>query len=457
MTQPPIHTVILAAGQGARMRSQLPKVCHLLAGEPMLAHVVRTAQAVSSQVTVVVGHGAAQVQAALGELGAAVQWVHQAEQLGTGHAVRQALPHISAEQRVLILYGDVPLVRPETLAAWLAAAPHSVSLLTAEVADPTGYGRIERAADGAVQAIVEHKDATAAQRQICEINTGLMAVPGAALQRWLPQLNATNAQQEFYLTDLVQFAVAEQVPVHAFAAPSVAEILGVNTRVELAARERTLQQRRAEDLMLAGATVADPSRLTLRGAVAVGLDCELDVGVVLHNVVLGAKVRIGAYCVLRDVTVGEGSVIEPHCVLEQAELGSHCQVGPFARLRPHTQLANGAKVGNFVELKNAHLGAGAKVNHLSYVGDAQVGAEANIGAGTITCNYDGANKHRTHIGEGAFVGSNSTLVAPLVIEAGAFIGAGSVITKTAPQDQLTLSRSRQTTLAGWQRPKKDAS
>ena len=457
MSLPPIHTVILAAGQGSRMRSELPKVCHLLAGEPMLTHVVRTAQALSPQVTVVVGHGAAQVQAALGDLGDSVQWVHQAEQLGTGHAVRQALPHISAEQRVLILYGDVPLVRPETLRPLLDTEANALSLLTAELADATDYGRIVRNADGAVQAIVEHKDATDEQRQIREINTGLMAVPGAALQRWLPQLSANNAQQEYYLTDLVQRAVAEQVPVHAITAPNVAETLGVNTRVELAEREQTWQRRRAEALMLAGATVADPSRLTLRGAVSVGPDCELDVGVVLHNVQLGAQVRIGAYCVLRDVTVGAGTVIEPHSVIEQAELGTQCQVGPFARIRPQTQLAHGAKVGNFVELKNAQLGVGAKVNHLSYVGDAQVGAKANIGAGTITCNYDGANKHRTDIGAGAFVGSNSTLVAPLVIESGAFIGAGSVITKTAPQDQLTLSRSRQTTLKNWQRPKKDAS
>lgn len=451
----PTHIVILAAGQGSRMKSELPKVCHPLAGEPLIRHVVRTASALGQRITVVVGHGADTVQAALADIEADLQFVQQTEQLGTGHAVMQALPHIQAEERVLVLYGDVPLIRPETLQPLLAPEQQqALTLLTASLADPTGYGRIQRDEAEAIVGIVEQKDATAAQQAINEINTGFVAVPGKRLHDWLPRLRNDNAQGEYYLTDLVALAVADGVPVQAVQPPDIDETLGVNNRVQLAVLERRCQQQRAEELMLAGVTLADPARVDLRRRVTVGQDSEIDINVVLDNVQLGERVRIGPNCVIRNATLGNGTKVLPNSVIEDAAVGQHCQVGPFARLRPETRLDDGAKVGNFVEVKKATIEAGAKVNHLTYIGDARVGAGANIGAGTITCNYDGANKHHTDIGAGAFVGSNSTLVAPVRVEDGAFIGAGSVITKDAPADQLTLSRSRQLTLSSWRRPVK---
>ena len=449
------HIVILAAGQGSRMKSALPKVCHTLGGKTMIQHVVNTGQALTDRLTVVVGHGAEQVTSALAD--APVTFVTQSEQLGTGHAVAQALPHIEPNERVLVLYGDVPLIAEETLQKMLAPElADDLTLLTATLADPTGYGRIVRTA-GNITAIVEQKDATPVQREITEINTGFMAMPGRQLHEWLPRLSSDNAQGEYYLTDLVAMAVADQVRVSAVEPAELMETQGVNNRVQLAQLERWYQQQRAEDLMLSGTTLADPARLDLRGEVTAGTDNRIDINVVLENVTLGNHVSIGPNCVIRNSQLGDGTEVLANSVIEDASVGAHCQVGPFARLRPDAVLHDGAKVGNFVEVKKATIEAGAKVNHLTYVGDARVGAKANIGAGTITCNYDGANKFHTDIGAGAFIGSNSTLIAPVVIEDGAFIGAGSVISKTAPADKLTLSRSRQLTLPNWKRPSKEAS
>lgn len=446
------HIIILAAGQGSRMKSRLPKVCHPLGGQPMIQHVVKTARQLSDRITVVIGHGAEQVKAALADQ--AVSFVTQSEQLGTGHAVAQALPHISAEERVLVLYGDVPLISVETLRAMLDAEHQdALTLLTAVLDDPTGYGRILRA-NGAIQAIVEQKDATPEQLQITEINTGFMAMPGHRLQDWLPRLSNENAQGEYYLTDLVAMAVSDGVTVSAVSPGALMETQGVNNRVQLATLERWYQVQRAETLMMGGASLADPARVEQRGEVTVGQDVWIDVNVVLDNVQIGDGVQIGPNTVLSNTRVGDNSEILAQSVLDGADVGAHCQVGPMARLRPGAHLHEGAKVGNFVEVKKATLEAGAKVNHLAYIGDARVGEKANIGAGTITCNYDGVNKSHTDIGAGVFVGSNSTLVAPLVIEDGAFIGAGSIITKTAPADQLTLSRSKQTTIRHWRRPTK---
>ncbi len=448
-----IHIVILAAGQGTRMKSRLPKVCHPLAGQSMIRHVVKTAQSLGDEISVVVGHGAEQVQAELADT--RVRYVTQSEQLGTGHAVAQALPNIREGQRVLVLYGDVPLISAETLRALLTDdQADKLTLLTATLDNPAGYGRIVRGADSGVTAIVEQKDASPEQLAINEINTGFMAMPATHLQDWLPRLSSDNAQGEYYLTDLVAMAVADQVTVTAVQPAHVMETQGVNNRLQLAQLERWYQQQRANALMTGGTTLADPARLDLRGEVTAGTDNFIDVNVVLENVTLGNNVHISPNCVIRNATIGDGTEILANSVIENATVGANCQVGPFARLRPEAVLADGAKVGNFVEIKKAVVEAGAKVNHLTYVGDARIGAGANIGAGTITCNYDGANKFHTDIGAGAFIGSNSTLVAPVTIEDGAFIGAGSVITKTAPADKLTLSRSKQLTIPSWQRPTK---
>lgn len=450
---PTLHIVILAAGQGTRMKSRLPKVCHPIAGQAMIRHVVDTALTLGPHVSVVVGHGAEHVKKELADL--PVQFVTQSEQLGTGHAVAQALPNIQPDQRVLVLYGDVPLIGADTLRALvtLEQADH-LTLLTAQLDDPAGYGRIVRSADNHVTAIVEQKDATADQLAISEINTGFMALPAERLQQWLPRLSSDNAQGEYYLTDLVALAVADQVTVSAVHPEHAMETQGVNNRLQLAQLERWHQQQRAHALMAEGTTLADPARLDQRGTVRAGTDNFIDVNVVLENVTLGSGVTIGPNCVIRNSTLGDGTQVLPNSVIEEATVGANCLVGPFARLRPDAVLAEGAKVGNFVEIKNATIEAGAKVPHLTYVGDARVGAGANIGAGTITCNYDGANKFHTDIGAGAFIGSNSTLVAPVTIEDGAFIGAGSTITKAAPAGKLTLSRSKQLTVPNWQRPTK---
>ncbi len=450
-----LSVIILAAGEGTRMRSALPKVLHPLAGRPLLAHVVDTARALSPARTLVVyGHGGEALRERLPLSG--VEWVEQARQLGTGHAVQQAMGHLPTEGTVLVLYGDVPLIKPSTLQRLLAGAGEdSLMLLTAHLPEPAGYGRIVRDERGRVCRIVEDRDASLVERAIDEINTGIMALPAARLATWLARLDNDNAQGEYYLTDVVALAVADGVGV-ATASPDEAwEIQGVNDRLQLAALERLCQRRRAEALMRDGVTVMDPARLDVRGELEAGRDCLLDVNLVCEGrVVLGAGVTVGPNVYLRDVRIGDGTTILANSVIEEADIGPACQVGPFARIRPGTVCARGARIGNFVEVKNARIGAGSKVNHLSYIGDTTMGEAVNIGAGTITCNYDGARKHRTVIGDRAFIGSDTQLVAPVTVGEGATIGAGSTITRDAPPGELTLSRAPQQTRAGWQRPVK---
>ncbi len=440
------------------MHSDLPKVLHPLGGQPMLSHVIRTAQALQPAQTIVVhGHGGALVRERM--VDHEVRWVLQAEQLGTGHAVAQALPEIPDDHLVLVLYGDVPLTRPETLRPLLAvAAEGGLALLTVELDDPSGYGRIVRNQSGAVVGIVEHKDASPEQLRIRECNSGLLAAPAALLRGWLGRLRNDNAQGEYYLTDVIAMAVQEGKAVQAIAVSDPMEVAGVNDRCQLAALERELQARQARRLMEAGLTLADPARFDLRGELLHGRDCSIDVNVVLEGrVVLGDRVKIGPNCVIRNAEIGDDVVILPNSVIDDARIGPSCQVGPFARLRPGSELQERARVGNFVEIKAARLQRGSKVNHLSYIGDADVGADVNIGAGTITCNYDGANKHRTVIGDGAFIGSGTNLVAPITVGPGATIGAGTTLTRDAPADKLTLARARQKTVEGWRRPVKKQS
>ena len=451
----PLAIIVLAAGQGSRMRSARPKVLHELSGRPLLAHVLQTARALKpSRLVVVYGHGAEAVRTAFPD--ADLIWAHQERQLGTAHAVAQALPQIEAPDRVLILYGDVPLVRPELLESLCAALDEAVlALVTAVVDEPSGYGRILRDESGAVMGIVEHKDADEAQRAIREINTGILAVRAADLARWIERVEANNAQGEYYLTDCIRLAAAEGGRIAVVEAQSEHEVLGVNDRVQLAQAERALMARRAEALMRAGVTVIDPARLDVRGEVEAGADVVLDVNVIFEGrVKLGNGCRIGAGCVIRDSEIGAGVEVRPYSVIEGARIGADAVVGPFARIRPGTETEPHVHLGNFVEVKNSRIGAGSKVNHLSYVGDAEVGSRVNVGAGTITCNYDGAAKHRTIIGDGAFIGSNAALVAPVSIGAKATIGAGSVITKDAPADALTVARAEQRTVPGWKRPEK---
>lgn len=451
----PLSIVILAAGQGKRMNSNLPKVLQPLAGEPLLAHVLQTAQALQADaIHVVYGHGGEQVRAAFAEQ--PIQWALQAEQLGTGHALAQAMPAISDDQTVLVLYGDVPLTQSQTLQPLLAAAARgAVGLLSVKLADPTGYGRILRNAAGKVVRIVEHKDANTKERAVDEANTGLLAANAGQLRRWLSQLKNDNVQGEYYLTDIVTMAVRDGVPVEAVLAPNEAEVLGVNDRTQLAEVETHLRARRTRELMLQGATLADPTRVDIRGKVSVGKDVFIDVNVVLVGEVhIADNARIGPHCYIKDSRIGAGTEVFASCVMDRAVVGPNCNVGPFARLRPEAELADHVHIGNFVEVKKSYIGSGSKANHLTYIGDATVGAKVNIGAGTITVNYDGVNKWRTEIGDNAFVGSGSMLVAPVKIGAGANTGAGSTITKDAPEGKLTLARARQLTLDGWKRPVK---
>ncbi len=437
------------------MMSALPKVLQPLAGHPLLAHVLDTATALApALVHVVYGHGGEAVRAAVRAPN--LRWVLQAEQLGTGHAVQQAMPGVPDDHLVLVLYGDVPLIRPETLRALLAlAGPKCMALLTVMLDDPTGYGRVVRNARGQVQRIVEHKDANARQLKVREGNSGILAVPAKLLKKWLVRLKNSNSQREYYLTDVIAMAVRDKIRVAPLVAPAAIEVLGVNDKLQLAELEAEYRRIRARELMLAGVTVIDPARLDVRGAVTCGRDVLLDVNVVLEGPVqLGDGVRIGANCVLSQVSVGAGTNIKPNCVIDRAQIGARCEIGPFSRIRPETTLGEGVHVGNFVEIKKSDLGTGSKANHLTYIGDASIGSGVNVGAGTVTCNYDGVNKWRTEIGDGVFIGSGAMLVAPLKIADGATIGAGSTITQDAPPGQLTLERARQQTIPGWRRPVK---
>lgn len=450
----PLDIIILAAGQGTRMNSALPKVLHPIAGKPMLQHVIDAAHAFDdAKLHVVIGHGAERVQQTIKD---SVHWVIQEQQLGTGHAVLQALPHLRRDATALVLYGDVPLVNPSVLKQMvLSVDQRNMALLTVELDNPAGYGRIIRDKQGHVASIVEQKDASEEQLRIREVNTGIMAAPVEKLVDWLPSLKNNNAQQEFYLTDIIAMANQDGVRINTHAALSEAEVLGVNDRHQQARLERIYQDKQARALMAQGVTLMDPHRFDCRGQIQAGRDVVIDVNVVFHGLVeLGSNVVIEPNCVIGNAKIGNGARIKANTVIEDAVIGDHVDVGPFARLRPGTVLGNGARIGNFVETKNAAFGEGSKANHLAYIGDAIVGEDCNIGAGTITCNYDGANKYKTVMGDGVFVGSNSTLVAPLTIESGGFVGAGSTVTKTVPADTLAIARGQQRNIAGWQRPKK---
>lgn len=451
----PLNVVILAAGKGTRMYSDLPKVLHPLAGRPLLQHVVDTARRLApARLCVVYGYGGEAVRRALP--GDDIQWALQAEQLGTGHAVAQALPHLLPEGVTLVLYGDVPLTPEATLRRLLEhAGLDRLALLTAHLQDPTGYGRIVRDAGGRVLRIVEQKDASSAEKAITEINTGILAAPTRRLSDWLSRLSNENAQGEYYLTDVIAMAVEEGLPVDTVHPHHEWEIQGVNTKLQLAELERVWQRNHARALAGAGTHILDIERIDVRGTLTCGRDVVIDVGCVFEGTVqLGDRVEVGPYAVLKDVTVAEGTRIQAFSHIESAEIGPGCRIGPYARIRPGTSLAKDVHIGNFVEIKASAIGQASKINHLSYVGDASVGARVNIGAGTITCNYDGANKHRTVIEDDAFIGSDTQLVAPVTVGAGATLGAGTTLTRDAPAGKLTLSRVRQTTIEGWQRPVK---
>jgi bifunctional UDP-N-acetylglucosamine pyrophosphorylase/glucosamine-1-phosphate N-acetyltransferase len=455
----PLHCIVLAAGKGTRMKSEQPKVLQPLAGRPLLAHVLDASLRLApAAIHVVYGHGAEQVRSWGGSAfaDAPLNWVLQAQQNGTAHAVQQAMPAVPDDATVLVLYGDVPLTPPETLATLVQAGRRGLALLTVELDDPSGYGRILRDRARNVKGIVEHKDAKPAQRRIREVNTGLMAMPAKRLRRWLDKVGNDNASGEFYLTDIVALAVRDKLKVTAVSAVCAADVAGVNDKLQLAGLERELQRRQADALMRAGVTLADPARFDLRGELVCGTDVSIDVGCVFEGQVeLGDRVQIGPHCVLRNVRLGAGTRVDAHSVLEACEAGAEVRIGPFARLRPGAQLADDVHIGNFVEVKNTTLGRGSKANHLAYLGDGSVGSGVNIGAGTIFCNYDGANKHRTTIGDDAFIGSDTQLVAPVKVGKGATIAAGSTITKDVPAGGLTLCRAReQKTYASWQRPQK---
>jgi len=449
-----LEIIILAAGQGKRMRSKLPKILHPLAGRPLLAHVLDTARALAPRKIVVVhGNGAEQVRAAFAD--AQVEWALQAEQLGTGHAVQQALPGISPDAEVLILYADVPLVRPATLKRLLDAARDGLAVMTAELGDPTGYGRIVRQASGDVARIVEQGDASADELALREINAGFMAMSARRLSGWLGRLTNRNVQKEYYLTDVVSLAVGDGVRVRGVKVDDAWEVAGVNSKRELAAIERQYQLKEAARLLDEAVSLADPARIDVRGELTCGTDVAIDVNCVFEGkVTLADGVRIGPHCLLRNVRIGPGTEILAFSHLEDSEIGARCRLGPYARLRPGNSLGDEVHIGNFVEVKASRIGKGSKANHLSYIGDTDVGAKVNIGAGTITCNYDGATKSRTIIEDDCFIGSDSTLVAPVRIARGSYIGAGSTISKDTPPDQLTVARARQVSVPSWKPPKK---
>lgn len=449
-----LSVVILAAGKGKRMYSALPKVLHPIGGQPMLARVIATARQLQpAKIVVVYGHGGEQVREQIQDPD--IAWALQAEQLGTGHALKMALPHLPKVGRTLVLYGDVPLTTLATLQQLLAAAEQGMALLVDVLPDASGYGRIVRNEAGEIVAIVEDKDCSAAQKAIREINTGMLVLPNERLDGWLGALKNGNAQGEYYLTDVIGLAVADGLAVAGVTVAASWETAGVNNKWQLAELERQLQLNQARALLTAGVTLADPARIDVRGELQHGMDVSIDVGCVFEGQVsLGDNVQIGAYCVLKNVTVAAGTHIAPYSHLEEAVVGEGCRIGPYARLRPGASLAAHVHVGNFVEIKKATVGEGSKVNHLTYIGDADIGSKVNVGAGSVTCNYDGVNKYRTVIGDGVFVGSGTLMVAPVTLEEGATIGAGSVLTKTAPAGQLTVARAKQLTVPGWQRPQK---
>jgi len=450
-----LSVLILAAGKGTRMKSILPKVMQPLAAKPLLAHVLDTAKQLQAQQTIVVyGHGGELVQQHFSQ--EPISWALQAEQKGTGHAVQVALSQLPTTGKTLILYGDVPLTTIATLEKLLALVNdnHSLGLLTVNLANPTGYGRIVREA-GLVQRIVEQKDASEQEKLITEVNTGILCVPNKHLHTWLPTLKNTNAQGEYYLTDIIALAVVDGVTIQTHQPIAAWEVEGINDKLQLASLERVYQRLQADNLMRAGATIIDPNRFDIRGTVSIGMDVSFDINVILegHNQ-LGNGVHIGANCIIKNCTLADGVIIKPNSVLEGATIGENADVGPFARIRAGTQLAANVHIGNFVEVKNTIMHEGAKAGHLSYLGDAEIGARANIGAGTITCNYDGANKSKTTIGADAFIGSNASLVAPVTIGEGATTGAGSTISKNVPAQTLAVARGLQRHIEGWQRPQK---
>ncbi|WP_165857162.1 bifunctional UDP-N-acetylglucosamine diphosphorylase/glucosamine-1-phosphate N-acetyltransferase GlmU [Marinobacter sp. JSM 1782161] len=451
----PLHVVILAAGEGSRMKSSLPKVLHPVAGKPMLHHVIDTARSLDAAgIHVVIGHGADKVRASISDDN--LHWALQEQQLGTGHAVAQALPDVPEDARVLVLYGDVPLIRSETLSHLAGQVSETaLGLLTVELPDPDGYGRIVRDDGGNVQAIVEQKDASDDQKRIREVNTGILGVHARHLKDWLPQLSNSNAQGEYYLTDVIAMAASRDVAVKVAHPQTAFEVQGVNNRIQLAELERWHQAEEARRLMIEGATLLDPARVDVRGRLEVGRDVVIDVNAVFEgDVTLADGVEIGPNCLLRNARLGPGTRVEANSVIDGAIVGAGAQIGPFARLRPGTELADRTKVGNFVETKKAVVGEGSKINHLSYVGDATLGRDVNVGAGTITCNYDGVNKHQTRIGDGVFVGSNTALVAPVSIADNATVGAGSTITRNIEADELAVARGRQRNIQNWSRPEK---
>ena len=451
-----LAVITLAAGKGSRMKSDLPKVLHKLAGKPMLAHVLSSSsQLNNTKQHVVIGHGAELVQQQITDFD--ISWAFQTEQNGTGHAVAQAMPNVDPEATVIVLYGDVPLIRSSTLQQLLdqTQAQQGLTLLTVKLDNPMGYGRIVRNAAGEIQAIVEQKDASPEQLKINEVNTGILAVSAKYLNEWLPKLSSNNAQGEYYLTDIIAMAVSQGVAVSAIHPHDEYEVQGVNDRLQLSELERVYQRQQADELLRAGVSLADPSRLDIRGTLTVGNDVAIDVGCIFEgDVTLADGVHVGPYCVIKDSKIGAGTELQAYSHLDQANTSENCQIGPYARLRPGAELHNQAKVGNFCEVKKSVIGEGAKVNHLTYIGDAEIGKQANIGAGTITCNYDGVNKFKTEIGENAFIGSNSSLVAPVKVGAGATVGAGSTITKDVEAEELAIARGKQRNISGWQRPVK---
>ncbi len=448
-----IHAIILAAGKGTRMNSSKPKVLQTLSDNTLLGHVLVQAKAISQKVHVVYGFGGDQVQQTIND--DSINWVEQVEQLGTGHAVAQAMPHIEDDSISLVLYGDVPLIQPQTLGQLINAAEDSgIALLSVILNNPTGYGRIVRH-NNIIQAIVEQKDANAEQLEICEANTGIMAVNTQLLKKYLAALNSDNAQGELYLTDIIESAVNDKKIVESIITTDEFEVAGVNDKVQLAELERVFQKNQAVSFMQQGLTLKDPARFDCRGTLNFDQDCEIDINVVIEgDVSLGNNTTIAANCNIKNTKIGNNVVIFPNSVIEDALIGNGASIGPFARIRPEANIGENAKIGNFVEVKKSTIGKGSKVSHLSYVGDTTIGSEVNIGAGVITCNYDGVNKHQTTIEDGAFVGSDTQLIAPVTIGKNATIGAGSTITKDVPDNQLSLSRSKQTTLKNWQRPTK---